>query len=75
MRDHFIPTRIAQVKKTGAGVAQWIELRPENQGAAGSIPSLGTCMDCGPGPHCGVCEWQPDIDISLPLFLLPFPSL
>ena len=29
-----------------AGVAQWIECRPENQGIAGSIPSQGTCLGC-----------------------------
>ena len=27
-----------------AGVAQWIECRPENQRVAGSIPSQGTCL-------------------------------
>ena len=34
-----------------AGVAQWIERRPENQRAAGSIPSQGTCLGCRPGPQ------------------------
>ena len=32
-----------------AGVAQWIECRPENQKVAGSIHSQGTCLGCGPG--------------------------
>ena len=32
-----------------AGVAQWIEYWPENQGVIGSIPSQGTCLGCGPG--------------------------
>ena len=32
-----------------AGVAQWIEHQPVNQRAACSIPSQGTCLDCGPG--------------------------
>ena len=58
-----------------AGVAQWIEREPTNQRVAGLIPSQGTCLGCGPGPQCGVHERQPHIDISLPLFLLPFPSL
>ena len=31
-----------------AGVAQWIEHGPENQRAAGSIPSQGTCLGCRP---------------------------
>ena len=34
-----------------AGVAQWIEHGPENQRVAGSIPSQGTCLGCGPGPQ------------------------
>ena len=36
-----------------AGVAQWIECWPENQRVMGSIPSLGTCLGCGPGPQLG----------------------
>ena len=31
-----------------AGVAQWIELLPENQNVVGSIPNKGTCPGCGP---------------------------
>ena len=34
-----------------AGVAQCIERRPANQRVAGSIPSQGTCLGCGPGPQ------------------------
>ena len=60
---------------TLAGVAQWIECRPANQRVAGLIPSQGTCLGCGPGPQLGVHERQPHIDVSLPLFLLPFPSV
>ena len=33
-----------------AGVAQWIECRPANQRVAGSIPSQGPRLGCGPGP-------------------------
>ena len=32
-----------------AGVAQWIEHRPVNQGVAGLIPSRRTCLGCRPG--------------------------
>ena len=34
-----------------AGVAQWIERGPANQTVAGSISSLGTGLDSGPGPQ------------------------
>ena len=54
------------------GVAQWIERGPANQRVTSSIPSQGTCLGCGPG---SAREWQPHIDIALPLFLPPFPSL
>ena len=33
------------------GVAQWIERRPANQRVAGSLPSQGTCLACGPSPQ------------------------
>ena len=36
-----------------AGVAQWIEGRPENRKVAGLIPGQGTCMGCRPGPQLG----------------------
>ena len=49
-----------------AGVAQWIE---HGLQIASSIPGEGTCLVCG--PH----ERQPHIDVSLPLFSLPPPSL
>ena len=60
---------------TLAGVAQWIECHPENQRVAGLIPSQGTYLGFGPGPQWGAHERQPHIDVSLLLFLLPFPSL
>ena len=58
-----------------ADVAQLFECRPANQKVTCSIPSQGTCLGCGPGSRKGVCERQPHIDVSLPLFLPPFPSL
>ena len=56
-----------------AGVAQWVERWHVNQRVAGSIPSQGTCLGCGPGPQLGACEMQPHNDVSLPPFLPPFP--
>ena len=58
-----------------AGVAQWIEHQPVNQGVARSIPSQGTCLGCRSDPQQGAHERQPHIDVSLPLFLPPCPSL
>ena len=64
-----------------AGVAQWIEHRPANWKVTSLIPSQGTCLDCRPVPQLGVCERHPidvsltHINVSLPLFLPPFPSL
>ena len=56
-------------------MAQWIKLWPRNQGVSGLMPSQGTCLGCGLGPRWGACVRQPHIDIFLPLFLPPFPSL
>ena len=39
-------------KKLGpalTGVAQWVGRHPINRKVAGSIPSQGTCLGCGPG--------------------------
>ena len=58
-----------------AGVAQWIECWPVNQKVITSIPSKGTCLGCGPGAQWSACERQPHIEVSLPLFLSPFPSV
>ena len=70
-------TPILPVKKSHsvlAGVAQWIECWPANQRVAGSICIYGTCLGCRPGPQLGEYKRQAHIDISLLLFLLPFPS-
>ena len=52
-----------------AGVAQWIEHRPVNQGVTGSIPGSGASLGFGMGPQWGTCKGQLHIDVSLP----PFP--
>ena len=57
------------------GVVQWIECGPVNQRVAGSIPSHGICLGCGPGPQQGAREMQPHIDVSPPLLLPLFHSL
>ena len=59
---------------TLTGVAQWVGRLLAKQKVTGSVPSQGTCLGCGFGPSHGVCERQP-IDVSLPLFLLPFLPL
>ena len=58
-----------------AGVAQWIEHWPVSQRVAGSIPSWGTRLGCRLGPRSGVHYRQPHTDVSLLLFLPPFPSV
>ena len=56
-----------------AGVAQWIERGPVNQRVTGSIPILGTCLGCRPGPQKGVCERQPTWMFLSLSFSLPSP--
>ena len=59
-----------------AGVAQWTDRWPVNQRVTrvtGSIPSQGTCLGCGSDPQLGSRERQPHFDVSLALFLPPFP--
>ena len=48
---HFTNKNSLMLKMKGApaGMAQWIEHRPANQGIEGSIRSQGTCLGCGPG--------------------------
>ena len=58
---------------TLAGVAQWAEHWPANQGVAGSIPSQSTCLGCRPGPWWGESKKQPHTDVSLPLPSLSSP--
>ena len=63
-----------RTQSTLAGVAQCIECQLANQRVTDSIPSQGTSLDCRPGSQLGAHERQPHIDVSLPLFLPPFPS-
>ena len=58
-----------------AGVSQWIEHQPMKQKVTCSTPNQGTCLSCGPGPQLKAHERQPHIDVSLPLFLPPCPSV
>ena len=73
--DSFLKCDLKKRLTALAGVAQWIEHQSVNQKVAGSIPSQGTCLGCGPGPQLGACERQP-INVSLthwsfPPFLSP----
>ena len=50
--EELIPIHYRLLKKNSlalAGVSQWIERGPAKQRVAGSIPSQGTCLGCGPG--------------------------
>ena len=48
----IVPLSLFSIKKKRflAGVAQWVELQPANQKAAGLIPSQGTCLGLGQVP-------------------------
>ena len=73
--------RVRKKKIILAAVDQWIECWLVNQRVASLIPSQGTCLGCWPGPkfraafQLGSYKTQSHIDVSLPLFLSPFPSL
>ena len=69
------PVIVNKTRMALAGMAQWTECWPVNQRVAGSIPSQGACLGCGPGLHWGPRKRQPHTDVSLPLFLFPFPSV
>ena len=73
--DNINEAMVKNIMIALAGVAQWIEHPTANQRVASSIPSQGTCLGCGPGSQLGVLERQPHVDVSLPFFLAPFPSL
>ena len=78
-KTDFKTKAIQETKKALAGVAQWIEHWTENQShqfdsQSGHMPGLWArsplCV-CGRG----ALKRQPHIDVSLLLFLPPFPSL
>ena len=56
-----------------AGVAQWTERWPANPNVleAGSAPSQGTCLGCGPSDNQSM--YLSHIGVSLPLFIPSFP--
>ena len=61
-------------------MAQRNKYWPVNQKVASLIPSHGTCLGCGPGPQLSrergnQSMYLLQINVSLPLFLPPFPSL
>ena len=47
----FVTFRLLKEVTSMAGVAQWIECQPVNQGVTSLIPSQGTALGCGPGPQ------------------------
>ena len=49
LRSRTIQDKPLSIKRQWAlaGVAQWTECRPVNQRVTTSIPSEGTCLDCG----------------------------
>ena len=47
----------------------------QTKGSLVLFPVRAHAWVVGQVPTKGACEWLPHIDISLPLFLLPFPSL
>ena len=63
-----------------AALPQWVEHRSENWKVAGLILSQDTSWVVGQVPRCGGVRGTQLIllshtDVSLPLFLPPFPSL
>ena len=59
---------------TLAGVAQWIEWWPETKGSLVRFPLRAHAWVAGQVRSMRAHERQPHIDVSLPLFLPPFPS-
>ena len=63
------------------GVAQLVGRRPARRRVASLMTSgRGTCLGCRFGPDWGCargngCKFLSHIDVSLPFFLPPFPSL
>ena len=59
------------------GVAPLGGHHPSKQKVPGSIPSRGTCLGCrfGPWTRGNRSMFLSHLDVSLPLFLPPLPSL
>ena len=55
-------------------MAQGIEWGSVNQKVAGSIPSQGTCLGCGPGPHLGCARSSQSVSLLHIYFLSLSPS-
>ena len=64
-----------KTKNALAGMAQWIECQAAKQRVAGSITGLRHMPGLWAGPQKWVCNRQPYIHVSLPLFLPSFLSL
>ena len=69
------------LKAALANVAQLVGHHPIKQKVAGSIPGQGKSLGGRPGPRLGTCArsnrlmFLSHVDISLTLFLPPFPTL
>ena len=75
-RGRHMETRSKKDEIDLPGIAHWLSGWPANQRVVGSIPSQGTCLDCGPGPQEGVCKRQLiDIISCTSMFLSLSPSL
>ena len=67
--------KASKIEALAAGVAQWVEHGPGKQRVAGSIPVRAHAWVADQVPSWGPHDRQPHIDVSLPLFIPPFPSL
>ena len=53
MVSMLIKPMLKKISSALVGAAQWIDCQLANQSVAGSIPSQGTYLGCGPGPQLG----------------------
>ena len=58
------PLFLYMKKSLSPGWCGSVHRAPACKPVLGLIPSLGTCLGCGPGPQLRACERQP-IDVSL----------
>ena len=67
---------LTKLKQALAGVAQWIGYWLASWKVAGSIPSQGTCLGCGPGPQLGPVRGNRSMYLShIAVSLFSLPSL